>query len=129
MGELYEMDIKISNYKSEKEEEIKKALSESWEGTIDVLIISPMTIMPFKSEKRIIQLFGQSFLQGGECEEEFYFRVCDEIWKTNEAYCDIEIEATCLEEIPSNQYKSNSTMYNNLDTCRQRYHLETKYKD
>ena len=48
---------------------------------------------------------------GGESEEEFAARVTHAVWKANGGYCEVEVTATYLEELPYTTHELDEDDY------------------
>jgi hypothetical protein len=92
MSRWYEMSVTIEDFDKAKRDEIEKAASEEWE------------FEDFGSNPDQIFSSGQSNLCGGESEDEFAKRLATAIFKANGKPCEVNVRATCLEDLPSESY-------------------------
>lgn len=104
MSRLYEMQVVVHDYDPKKKEAIQLACSEEWEFE-DFYSDSSDTEM---------EATGQSNLCGGESEEEFRDRLCHAIWKANDAYCEVIVNATYLEALPYETYTGGRKLYDQM---------------
>jgi hypothetical protein len=93
MSRRYSMAFSIEGHKKDNVDLIIVALERIW--NIDD--------NPLVDDERIVA-FGDGSLCGGEMENEFAQRVADAVWKANEGKCRVEVNATCLEDLPSETY-------------------------
>ena len=93
MSRMYSMQIMVDNYNKEKEEDIQETVRESW--NIDD---------SWKEGENQITWFGEDNLSGGESEDEFSERVAKDIWEANDGFCEVNINATYLEDLPYESY-------------------------
>jgi len=100
-------------------DKIKKACDNEWE-------FEDWHDDPFELEPDSVKLLGigEGCLCGGEAEDEFADRLTAAIWEAHGKYCDVEVSATYLEELPTETYikdvddykrwkKVNSAIVNN----------------
>ena len=88
MSRHYDMSIEILRHRSERVGSIKEAAEREW---------------PFADwfdDKEKITASGEANLCGGESEEEFTERLSMAIWKANGEFCEVTVNATCLEDLP-----------------------------
>jgi hypothetical protein len=104
MSRLYSMQIMVHNFNTEKEEKIEEAVREIW--NVDDSWKDP--------DDSGITFYGESNLCGGESEEEFSERMAKKVWKANEGYCEVNINATYLEELPYESYGFDEEEYEKL---------------
>lgn len=95
MSRFYEMSVTIEDFDKAKRSEIEEAASEEWE------------FGDFGSNRDRIFSTGQSNLCGGESEEEFAKRLATAIFKANGKPCEVHVGATCLEDLPTENYFFN----------------------
>lgn len=103
MSLYYGMSITIENYDPKRAQHIKEAASAEWNWDDW-----------YEVDKKKLSAYGESNLAGGETEEEFAERVYVAVWKANGKYCDVTIEATYLEDLPTTGYYSNREDYRRL---------------
>lgn len=99
MARFYDMVIEISGIKKERKKRIQKAVEEKW------------TIDSCDFRRRNAFFSGQGNLSGGESEDEFAERMARTVWKANGGYCEVNIKATYLEEIPFQTYSFGKKDY------------------
>lgn len=103
MSRFYSMTVTVSNYDPEKEAQIQEAAEEDW---------------PFadwwRGGEAEMQASGQDNLCGGATEEDFTKQLSLAIWKANEAYCDVTVNATCLESLPFDTHTLSKEDYARL---------------
>ena len=58
--------------------------------------------------------YGEGRLGGGESEEEFADRLARAIWNANGAFCEIEVRATYLDDLPYVDYCRDEDDYGRL---------------
>jgi len=61
-----------------------------------------------------LSAYGEGLLGGGETEREFTERLSVAIWRANGAYCEVSVNATYLEELPSETYSLDEDDYARL---------------
>lgn len=90
MSRFYNMGLEITGYDPARKEAIIDAAHEEWsfEACWD------------GGDENAICSYGEDYLCGGESEEEFTERLSLAIWKANGAYCEVTVDATCLENLP-----------------------------
>ena len=101
MSRFYGMNVKIENYNDENEQAVMAAATEEWgfcewhsqEGT------------------RVLEAYEENHLSGGETEEEFTDRLTAAIWQANRAFCKVTVNATCLEDLPSEEHVREKPQY------------------
>lgn len=101
MSRSYQMDLYVTNFDPTKVKEIMKAAAKEWD----------FNFQKFNKESLEIFSSGESCLCGGLSEEEFANILMKSIWKANGPYCNIRIEATYLEDLPFNTYRSDPKQY------------------
>jgi hypothetical protein len=95
MSRSYEMTITISNFKPAKKKAIIEACRNDWEFEDENC----------GEESGTLTCFGQSFLGGGETEEEFADHIAGEIWEANGEFCNVLVTSTYLEDLPSEEHE------------------------
>jgi hypothetical protein len=68
----------------------------------------------FGEESGTLQLSGDSRLCGGESEEEFADRLSVLIWQANQGFCEVEIIATYLENMPYEKHTRSQEFYDKV---------------
>lgn len=107
MSRYYHMSVEIRNYIVLMEDEIRDACANEWSGFEDFMDSSTPT-------GNYLQSDGREFMCGGETEEEFAHRLTQAIWKANGAFCDVTVQATCLEDMPCEEYNLDEDDYANF---------------
>ena len=97
MSRFYEMTVEISGHASERGESLKAAAEYQWP-------FEDLQTREAEDGKFVLEGFGQSFLSGGEGEEEFADRLARAVWQANGGYCRITVAATYLENLPFEEY-------------------------
>ena len=99
VSRFYEMSIAIKDYKPSRLKQIQRACSREWDFAQDDFIREKTDPLKRRFDKVIAT--AQGSLCGGEEEHEFANRLVSAIWKANGGvYCYVEVQATCLEELP-----------------------------
>lgn len=93
MSTAYEMGVTVTHFQLNKLPAIKQAAAEIW----------PFEYW-FDAPNAILRGSGQSYLGGGESEEQFAQRLAAAIWDANRRFCDVEVEAVYLENLPCESY-------------------------
>ncbi len=101
MSRYYNMVIKIDKYNADKSRVIISAVAEEW--IIDLRNVDD------PNERMLIG--GEWYLCNGESEEEFADRVSSVIWKANDGFCNITVEAICLDDLPFETHIRNGEDY------------------
>jgi len=100
------MSVTISGYAPEAEEAIKEAAMDDWEFEHDRWTKSQM------NDGRIgLSCHAESYLCFGESEQTFTRRLIREIWAANGGFCEVTVQATCLEEVPYKEYSLDRNDY------------------
>jgi hypothetical protein len=105
----YEMLIRITDFKKARLNRIEKACLAEW----------PCESEEFSVEvdsKGVRTLTGKGIesLCGGETEEEFTDRLARAVWKANGRYCEVEVQALYLEELPYERHVREEEDYQRL---------------
>jgi len=95
MSRFYGMSIKITEHDKNKVSDILSAIKKEWEVR-DECCCNPTD----EDCQNFLSAYGESFLSGGESEEEFTDRIALAVWKANGGYCHIQVDATYLESLP-----------------------------
>ena len=88
MSRNYEMSVEVARYRLERGAAIQEAAGHEW---------------PFDDwygRDGTLEASAAGDLCGGESEEEFTERLSVAVWKANGAYCEVTVDATCLESLP-----------------------------
>jgi hypothetical protein len=62
------------------------------------------------------QASGYGNLCGGESEREFADRLAQEIWAANGGYCEVEVRALCVDDLPYETYSFDEDDFEQLTT-------------
>lgn len=109
MSRYYEMTVEVTGFALSKKYDIQAAAEEQWSFS-DWYVPHSNTAMTAT---------GQSNLCGGEDEGSFAVRVAKAIWKANGAFCQVDVRATCLEDIPYEAYSMGENDYEKLEASGQ----------
>ena len=109
MSRLYEMRVRVTDFKKRKLNRIEKACLEQWSFDSEEFSMEV-------DSKSIQGLTGKGIgaLCGGESEEEFADRLAVAIWKANGGYCEVEVQALYLEDMPYEQHVREEDDYKRL---------------
>ena len=110
MSRYYGMSIKITGHDENKARIIFEAIREEWDFQDELFHNVPSD----EDCPSFLSAYGESFLCGGESEEEFTDRVALAVWKANEGYCRVEVIATYLEDLPYETHIRNDDDYYRL---------------
>jgi hypothetical protein len=92
MSRFFRMEVAFSGYLPQHLEALKQAVEEEW---------------PFEDWRETAGTWtscAEGYLCGGEGDEEFAERLSKAIWRANGAFCDVEVRALFLEELPVESY-------------------------
>jgi hypothetical protein len=97
------MAVEIENYNLDKAKVIERAVMDEW---------------PFDDfyslKENTLWSCAEDNLTGGETEQEFAKRIAAAVWKANEGFCSVSLEAAFLEAIPTSIYSFNKAQYDKL---------------
>jgi hypothetical protein len=99
MSRFFKMEVVISGHVLRKLDAIKKAAEEEW---------------PFEDWRESANTwtsYAEGDLCGGESDEEFAERLSKAVWRTNGAFCDVQVRAFFLEELPVESYSFGKEDY------------------
>lgn len=109
MSRSYELRVQIIDFDESRLPKIEKACLVEW---------------PFESEEFSVEVDakggrtltgnGIGSLCGGEDEDEFSDRLAKAVWVANERYCEVEVQALYLEELPYEHYDRGEEDYERL---------------
>ena len=102
MTRFYGMSVEVSGFRSEAIDQIKVAAGSQW------------SFDDWTDTNEKLSAYGESFLGGGETEEEFIERLAMAIWRANRAYCEVVATATYLEDLPCEIHSLNEDDYARL---------------
>jgi hypothetical protein len=98
------MTVKVSGFKADRKEEVISAADSEWDfddwiGTTE------------KDATETLTATGHGNLCGGETEAEFAKRLSRAAFKANGGPCEVEVNATCLDELPCETYSFDENDY------------------
>ena len=99
MSRSYLMEFKLRDLQPDRRNQVKAAVEEEW--NLDWYTLEP----------DLLEGGGQSSLVGGETEENFAQRVAGCVWEANGKVCPVTVIATCLEDLPHQQYDFGEDAY------------------
>lgn len=92
MSRYYNMRVKIQKFDKSRHRKINEACAEEWPfDGLDSYEIDDGTVLMGDAEGN---------LGGGETEEDFADRIAGAVWKANQGYCQVNVIATYLEDLP-----------------------------
>ncbi len=94
MSRSYEMIVIVRGLDPARTEAVKEAAQSCWDFD---------DWFPRASEDGQ-QASGYGKLYGGEQENEFADRLAREIWTANGGYCEVEVRALCVDDLPYESY-------------------------
>jgi hypothetical protein len=103
MSRYYEMQVTIREADPARTQEIQDAASDEW----------PFEDWNLEDDGRI-WANAEGSLVGGESDEEFAERLTKAIWIANGAYCNVEVIATYLEDLPCESYSLDEDDYQRI---------------
>ena len=92
MSRYYGMEVSIAGHSPHRTKAIKTAAGAAW---------------PFENWSEGdagLVAYAEDRLCGGETEEAFAVRLAESIWRANGAFCEVQVRATYLEDLPSELY-------------------------
>ena len=116
MSRFYGMSIKITGHDDKQAHAIFTAIKKEWDFQDEFL----NDITAQENEPRFLSAYGESYLGGGESEEQFTDRVALAVWKANGGYCHIQVEAIYLEELPYEIHTRDDDDYYQLMALEER---------
>jgi hypothetical protein len=108
MSRFYEMSVEISGHDPAKATEIRAAAEEEW--PFDDWRGCPWD----ESQGTAMHASAQHQLCGGESEEQFTERLSVAIWRANDGFCEVVVNATYLEELPYEIHSLDQADYERL---------------
>ena len=117
MSRSYEMLVKVSGMKPSRKKSVEKACCAECS-------FEPESFSEETETKNTSVLRGKAYvtLCAGESEEEFTDRLAKAVWTANGKYCEVEVQALYLEELPYEQHVRESRFKNGYcRLCEQRY--------
>jgi hypothetical protein len=110
------MNVTITNFNPERKVQLIEAANQEW------------SFDDWYQEANYISACAEDNLCGGEGEEEFATRLTKAIWKANGAFCGVDVQATYLEDRPSESYSLTEEDYNKMGIDRD-YDRLREYED
>ena len=107
MSRSYEMTVRIRGANPDRVEVVKEAARFEWGFNDWYPLDHPDDAQNFAAD-------AQSSLCGGETEEEFAERLARAVWEANGGYCEVEVQAVCLDDIPYESYLLDEDRYEEL---------------
>ena len=104
MSRYYRMVVEVRDFKPQRLDAIKAAANQEWE-------FADWTAW---SGNSVLEGMGESFLTGGEGEEEFRDRLAQAVWTANQGYCPVALTATFLEAPPTTVHVLTPADYQRL---------------
>jgi hypothetical protein len=104
MSRWYGMSVRIAGFPSAAIDEIKHAAESEW----------PFEDWTGDGQADELTSYAEGNLCGGEDEAEFTERLALAIWEAAGAYCEVTVDATYLEELPSDTYSLDEDDYARL---------------
>lgn len=101
MSRCYLMSVEVRKPKPSRLRDIEIAAEQEW----------PFTEWIWFESQKLNSSYAEGPLCGGETEKEFSHRLTKAIWKANGGYCPVKVSATCLNEIPQNEYELTRADY------------------
>jgi hypothetical protein len=93
MSRFYGMSIKITGHDEKKAHAIFKAIKKEWDFQDEFF----HDITAQEDEPRFLSAYGESYLCGGESEDQFTDRIALAVWKANGGYCHHKTESLVSE--------------------------------
>lgn len=109
MSRSYEMRVQVTDFKKSRLNRIEKACIEEWSFDSETFSVEVDS-----KNVRTLTGNGTDSLCGGESEEEFADRLARAVWKANGSYCEVEVQALYLEELPYEQHVREENDYKRL---------------
>ncbi len=106
MSRYYLMSVAISEYDPAKAKDIQAATEAEW--SFDDW--GPGADAPGET----LYASAESYLTGGETEEEFTERLSLAVWRANGGYCKVSVDATYLENLPYETHSLDEEDYARL---------------
>jgi hypothetical protein len=110
MSRLYRISIIVTEYDENQVEAIFDAITQEWD--IDHHYCHPASTA--EAGPRFLCASGDSYLCGGESEEDFADRVALGVWQAIGGYCHIKVDATYLDDLPCETHIRDDDDYYHL---------------
>ena len=102
MSRNYNMFVTIRGYVLERIDLVKQAANDEWDFD------------DWRGDENFILSCVDGCLSGGETEDEFSQRLAKAIWTANGGYCEVDVVATDLEDLPHETYSFDEQDYRRL---------------
>lgn len=102
MSRYYRMSLTVEAYAPQHRETLQAALQECW-GFGD-----------FYEHEGTLSACAENWLCGGETENQFAERLARLVWQANDAFCQVQVEAICLENLPCEEFAFDESSYRRL---------------
>jgi hypothetical protein len=99
MSRFFRMEVTVSGHVPLHLDAIKKAAEEEW---------------PFEDWHESAGTwtsYAEGYLCGGECDEEFAERLSKAVWRANGAFCEVQVRAFFLKELPVESHSLSKDDY------------------
>ena len=107
MSRFYEMAVEISGYDPAKAEDIQAAAEAEWP-------FDDWWLAGAEEPGETMHASAQDNLCGGESEEAFTERLSLAIWRANDKFCQVMVDATYLENMPYETHSLDEADYARL---------------
>jgi hypothetical protein len=111
MSHLYEMYVEIHGLKPEREADIIDGLVAQFPEWAGAITVEENTWDPERRGQKHLEATAQGKLHWGKDTYAFATEVRDEVWKANEAYCQVKLIATDIENAPFDSYDFDEDIY------------------
>ncbi len=99
MSRSYNMTVTIRDVAPERVQRVKQAANDEWDFD------------DWHEHENFISACVAGYLCSGETEDEFAQRLAKAIWNANGGYCEVEVVATYLEDLPHETYSFDEDQY------------------
>ena len=107
MSRYYNMSVAVTDARPDRFEKIGAAASAEW------------AFDDWQEHDGVLTASADDRLCGGETEEEFAERLAKTVWAANGGPCQVDVTATCLEELPSESYSLDESDYARMITVNE----------
>lgn len=105
MSRSYNMLVRVHDVAPEKVDRVKKAANDEWDFD------------DWHEAENILSAYADDYLSGGKTEEEFAEQLAKAIWVANGGYCEVEVVATYLENLPCETHTFDEDQYAQLQSA------------
>ena len=112
MSRYYEISVVVEGYSKERQAAIAKAAEEEWAGLGNLADNARFCL----EKGWIMEAYAEGSLCGGEEEKGFAESLAKSIWQANKDFCNVEVRATYLEDLPYEEYSFGKEQYRVLMT-------------